>query len=310
MARKAGNPLWRARAFRPSDVDLHPTSIGMKKRNDIPPFIFDNSPFLSAFFISFAVMIPEGERIMVNAVRQFREEVREHHPALYQECKVFCGQEAHHAKETMLLNESLASVGMPIDEMYAFADRIAARVKKLPMIDQMAFTGGAEIFTALLGDMILANPEIMDGLHPYARINLTWHLMEEIAHKSVTHDLLEAVDGTQWKRVYGYGIAVSSAALVGAACTYIMYRKYPREFTVRDTARGLWWMFGLGKNAGHLRRIIPRSIKSLGPNFHPWSEDNSHLVRNAMLQLEKMLAQEGTRGEASSVKYSELKVLA
>ena len=39
--------------------------------------------------------------------------------------------------------------------------------------------------------------------------------------------------------------------------------------------KGLNWMFGFGKNAGHFRRMLPEYFDFFRRDFHPWQHDNS-----------------------------------
>ena len=61
-----------------------------------------------------------------------------------------------------------------------------------------------------------------------------------------------------------------------------------KNMTVRDTAKGLWWMFGFGKNSGYLIKSLPFLLEYFEPNFHPWDDDNSHLIREWRAELDKI----------------------
>ena len=186
---------WAARAIKPKNVTIKPKGLNLELPDSTPTYWFDDSPFLTFFLTAFSATFPEGEKFMIDSVRMFRDQVKDSHPELYKECSGFIGQEAHHSKEHALLNDFLSDRGVPVNRLEKMIEAWVPRIKSLPKKDQMAITGAAEHLTALFGDLVLNNPEIIDKVDPNIRPLWVWHAIEEIEHKAVTYDLFEAVDG-------------------------------------------------------------------------------------------------------------------
>jgi len=289
--KSATKPLtWYAKVLRPKSVSIKPKPLGMKLDDATPTYWFNNNPFLTHFLTAFSAIFPEGESFMIHTVRLFRADISGN-KALHKDCGGFIGQEAHHSNEHSIINDFMVKRGVPVDKLEAFIDWWVPLVKGLPEKDQMAITGAAEHLTALFGDMVLRNPDIINQVDPAVRPIWVWHAIEEIEHKAVTYDLFEAVDGSYVRRVYGYAIALTFLSLFVTYGTALFMIEDRKNFSFSGTAKGLWWMIGLGKNAGYLRKSAPFLFEYFKLDFHPWKDDNSHLIEEWRPELDRMLAE-------------------
>lgn len=278
---------WAARALRPESVSIKPKKLGVKLGDSTPTNWFDDNPFLTQFFTAFSATFPLGEQFMIDTVRIFRGAVKDN-DRLYKECAGFIGQEAHHSNEHEMMNEFMVERGMPVDKLETFIEWWLPIFQGLPEKDQMAITGAAEHLTAMFGDLVLRNPEIMERVHPTVRPIWIWHAIEEVEHKAVTFDLFEAVDGDYVRRIYGYVLAL---ALVGGFSVYgtLLFMWNDRQnFNIRHTFNGLNLMFGFGKEKGYLRKIVPQFFEYFKEDYHPWYHDNSELIAEWRGQLDSM----------------------
>lgn len=161
--------------------------------------------FLSAIF-------PPGEDIFVRSVRRYRDTIND--PELKRRVAGFIGQEVTHGNQHRALNDRLAEMGYPI----AYWDYLLESTHRqedfwdtqVPNPDRLrffrhlflAFTAGAEHFTAVLGEHVLTRPEIQELLYDdEIRHLLNWHAFEELEHKSVAFDVYRTVGGTERMRI-------------------------------------------------------------------------------------------------------------
>lgn len=278
---------WAAKKLRPASVNITPKALNISADKSTPNYWFYDSPFLTQFFSSFSATFPGGEQYMIDTVRLFRDQVKDH-KVLYKDCGGFIGQEAHHSREHKVINDFMQSRGFPVESVENMIDRILPFFKKMRKKDQMALTAAAEHYTAYFGDLVLSNPEVIENVHPTIRPLFVWHAIEEIEHKAVTYDLFDATDGEYLSRIYGFVLA---SALLGYLTTYGMATSMwvdRKNMSVRDTAKGLWWMFGFGKNSGYLIKSLPFLLEYFQPDFHPWDDDNSHLISKWRSELDKI----------------------
>ena len=60
-------------------------------------------------------------------------------------------------------------------------------------------------------------------------------------------------------------------------------------FNLGASAKGLWWMFGVGKQAGYFRKSLPDYLAFFRRDFHPVQDDNSALLDRSRPMLERLL---------------------
>jgi predicted metal-dependent hydrolase len=120
---------------------------------------------VTAFFDNLSVFFPVGERFFMKSVRAHERFV--HDDALLAAVRLFCGQEGIHGREHERYNEMLAAQGYPVEAMEARVRSLLRFVKRVaPMRLQLAATCALEHFTALMGELLLTDPAILEGADP------------------------------------------------------------------------------------------------------------------------------------------------
>lgn len=242
----------------------------------VPKHWFDNDPVLSHFLNALSLTFPDGERFFVDAVRAFRDTVKD--PERQKEISGFIGQEAMHSLEHDTFNKMLAAQGYR--EQAEGGQKLARYLikqgrERLSAKKQLAATAALEHITAILANRLLKDPALLESMDPAVRDLWMWHAIEEIEHKAVAFDLYQDVCGDYRLRVR----ILLAASLALASYT----SKYTWAFLKQDNlhrnplvlARGAWRLFGFN---GLLTRTVPDFLQFLRPGFHPWQEDNSALV--------------------------------
>lgn len=158
------------------------------------------------------VFIPLGERMFVDAVKAFREQLDD--PDLRREVAAFIGQESVHARVHERVWDELRYQGVPVDAYAAWIEWFRSRLEPhVPAALLLSITAALEHYTAVFGETFLAE-DLTDVLPGEMAALLEWHGAEEIEHRSVAFDVLQEVDGDRALRVAGMAAATALLTLV------------------------------------------------------------------------------------------------
>lgn len=242
----------------------------------VPRHWFDNDPVLSHFLNALSLTFPDGERFFVDAVRAFRDTVKD--PERQKEISGFIGQEAMHSLEHDTFNKMLAAQGYR--EQAEGGQKLARYLikqgrERLSAKKQLAATAALEHITAILANRLLKDPALLESMDPAVRDLWMWHAIEEIEHKAVAYDLYQDVCGDYRLRVRILLAASLALASYTSKYTWAFLKQDNQHRNPLVLARGAWRLFGFN---GLLTRTVPDFLQFLRPGFHPWQEDNSALV--------------------------------
>jgi predicted metal-dependent hydrolase len=267
--------LLRKRKFRYVHPAITPQRMNFKF-HDVPRHWFGGDPVMSHVLNSLSLTFPDGERFFVDAVRAFRNQVSDQEQL--KEISGFIGQEAMHSLEHNAFNEYLADQGYDKEakEGQEFArNKLNLGKKYLSSKQQLAVTAGLEHLTAIMGNMILQRPEIIEKIDPSVRDLWVWHAIEETEHKAVAYDLYQQVCGDYRLRISLFLTASSAILGYTTRYTFVFLKKDGLNHNPLVVGRGLWRLFGY---KGLVTSMIPDCLRYLNPNFHPWQNDNRYLV--------------------------------
>ncbi len=266
------------------------TEVGPRRRHPIQPrrmeFPFDaripkhwfaGSPLATHVVNGVNLLFPAGERFFMRSVRHYMEQIDD--PVLLQQIKGFFGQEGRHAHEHeryfKYLEEQGYELGPFLERFEWFNFEFLEKV--MPHALNLAATAAAEHFTAVMAENALKDG-VLGEAHPMMQALLLWHACEEIEHKSVAFDVLQAVNPSYALRVAGLAFATINMTAWWFFATRMLLRQdgIDREQVKREAQ-------AIGKDDRIVRRVFARGIREyLRRDFHPWDNDNLHLA-NAYL---------------------------
>ena len=239
-----------------------------------------NNRHITHFFNALSMLFPAGERFFIDSVRQYRDRITD--PELNKAVTGFIGQEAMHSREHIEYNNAVGRTGLPAEELHQFTLGLLNWVRKVfPKSTQLAGTVCLEHYTAILGNMVLVDKVMLEGADPAYKQIWTWHAMEETEHKGVAYDV--------WNTVMRPGLKSYLRRSFAMVLTTVLFWPVVAYFYVRLVAAdpetkgkhvaGVWsllkLMFG-GK--GRFWRLVPEFFEFFRPGFHPWDQDNRHLL--------------------------------
>jgi predicted metal-dependent hydrolase len=261
----------------PADLSITPRDRRFGRDATTPRLWHGGRVEATAIYNALSTTFPKGEAYFVESVRAFREGAP---PKLAEEIKAFTTQEAIHSREHEAFNKRAESSGYDLSRLEARVAERLAITKDRPPIVNVAATMALEHFTAILAHQLLADPRHLEGAEQATADLWRWHAAEEIEHKGVAYDTwLYATRG--WPRFKRWKVKAKVMLLV------------TRNFLVDRTAGALelmrqdgvtgakaWWLLltYLWVRPGMFRKIAGAWVKYFLPGFHPWNEDDRHLL--------------------------------
>ncbi|WP_373083070.1 metal-dependent hydrolase [Zhongshania sp.] len=235
---------------------------------------------ITHFFNALSIFFPDGERFFIDSVRHYRGRIQD--PALKESVRGFIGQEAMHGREHEEYNQALIDKGLPADRYGRIVVRLLGFFTRFtPKISQLAGTIALEHLTAILANMVLSEPRILQNAEPRFAALWKWHALEETEHKAVAYDVYQEVIGGG---LIGY-IRRCSALLMATLIFWILVipfhiglvRKEGQALNVRGWLSVSNFLWG---SPGVLRRTIPDWLDYFKPGFHPWDHNNKHFLND------------------------------
>jgi hypothetical protein len=231
----------------------------------------------TAIYNALSATFPVGEAFFVESVRAFRDSAS---PKLAEEIKAFTTQEVIHSREHDAFNRRAAEEGYDLGKLEAQVAKRLAITRSKPPIVSLAATMALEHFTAILAHQLLADPSHLEGGDPETVALWRWHACEEIEHKGVAHDTwLHATRGwprwKRWKVKAKVMLYITRNFLVDRTAGALELMRQDGVTGVRAWARLLWYLW---VRPGMFRKIARAWLRYFLPGFHPWNEDDRHLL--------------------------------
>ena len=241
---------------------------------DAPKYFFRGEKGVTALFYALSAVFPDGERMFIDAVGQFRDRIPD--GQLRRAIATFAGQEAQHGRIHEAYNAYAAERGFRVGPVSAAVARRTAFMKaRLPPVVRLAATAALEHFTALMAEQVLGDAAHFDGVDEAHAKLWRWHAAEESEHKAVAFDVLEAVSGSYFVRIRSYAVtSVMFPTLTMLHTYYLMW--HDGSFT--DLRAHLGLARFLIVEPGLIPRLLPGWLDYLRPDFHPWDRDDRALL--------------------------------
>ena len=248
---------------------------------DLPRHWLGGNVLATHFFNGLNLVFPDGERFFIQSVRDRMDAIQD--PELLRQVRGFFGQEGRHAHEHERYFEALEAQGYRIRGFLRRFHRFSEwMTRRLPAPLRLAMTAGAEHYTATFGALALEDEALLEHAHPTMYKLIVWHATEEIEHKAVAFDVLQATHPSYLLRVAGFLLA--SLALFGwtlAGTRMLIRQDRVSRALLRENRAELRRLDG-----GRAPRRVWRGIREyLRRDFHPNQVDDLGLAHRRMLQI-------------------------
>jgi predicted metal-dependent hydrolase len=261
----------------PADLSITPRDRRFGRDAATPRLWHGGRIEATAIYNALSATFPIGEAYFVESVRKFREGAP---PKLAEEIKGFTTQEAIHSREHDAFNKRAADAGYDLSKLEQRVSERLAITRDRPPIVNVAATMALEHFTAVIAHQLLANPRHLAGAEPETADLWRWHAVEEIEHKGVAYDtwLFATRDWPRYKRW-----KVKAKVMLLVTRNFLVDRTAGAlELMRQDGVTGLkarWLLLSyLWLRPGMFRKIAGAWFKFFLPGFHPWNEDDRHLL--------------------------------
>lgn len=261
----------------PADVNIPPRDI--RFTNDLAKthHWLGGDPVGTAVFNALSLTFPDGERMFMDAVRHYRDQVD---GKLAQDVKGFIAQEAIHSREHHALNQLIDREKYPVAEIEAaIRERIAFSRSRGPM-RMLISTIALEHFTAMMADAHARNRNLFEDTDPAIERMWRWHAMEETEHKAVAYDVFLRVTQhwTPWQRYFRRTLAMAlitfffTKNITHYAARILEADGYTYKDALKAVKKYVW------RTPGLFSRNAKTYFAWYRPGFHPWDDDNRALV--------------------------------
>ena len=218
--------------------------------------------------VALSLLLPYLEPYLIRTMRAAKARVTD--PALAKDLEAFVAQEGHHYRQHAEMNAALRIPDAALPKVRALEAELDADYRRFTKTRSLAFNlAYAEGFEAMTAAMAIVftgedhskwNPELLDLF--------TWHLVEELEHRTVAFDVYEHVHGRYATRLFvgvyaqyhllRFLIRASEAMAVGD----------PRMQTEFGGAKG--WRARRPRLLRLLtRKVLPRVARSWRPGYDP-----------------------------------------
>lgn len=249
---------------------------------EIPGHYIRDNIFSTHFVNSLHIIFPVGEDFFVKSAKRLLPLITD--PELKQQVLGFIGQEATHSREHNKFWEVLRKQGYNIDRYERFTRWFANDVaealyfkvlpKKKAEILSLAITASLEHYTAMLGEVVFEHESNWDMLPEDMKTLLKWHAAEELEHKAVAFDMLNAIDDSHQIKVMAMILATTILfSYIGIGVI---------DFTLQDKEKN--WkkmpadLVDFIRTIGHpsFRKFVSQWQLFFRKDFHPNDMDNIH----------------------------------
>ena len=208
-------------------------------------------------------------------------------PELQKEVRAFIGQEAHHGKEHQAFNDFMAKKDLPIARIEAFVKKaIAFEEKNLSKERMLAKTCALEHFTAMFAEMILENPQFLDGIDDRLKPLWLWHAIEESEHKAVAFDVYQKTVDNYWIRSSEMAVTTVMFSFFTGLHTVELMRASGEQRNIKAIAQVVNKLLGKKR---FFRGKLPHYLAYYRPDFHPNDRDSTQLRNKGLALLKSYL---------------------
>lgn len=239
-----------------------------------PKHWLGGSPFKTHFLNSLTIIFPTGEKYFIRSIKNYLNQIESQ--LLKEEAKLFIKQESEHFKEHEKFFKILTDQGYQYTNLVGMLDKIVANILE-PYLDDktnLSITAGLEHITALLSEISLEE-NFLESAPQKLQDLFNWHAAEEIEHRAVAFDVLQAITQSYGKRIQGIIIGYVIISIFSALSTsYLLYQD--KELFKFKTIKDFSDIFFFDEKL--FFKAIKIFMRYLSPDFHPNNEELDDLA--------------------------------
>lgn len=232
---------------------------------DIPRHWLPDNEVVSSLLNAYTILVPANEAFYIRTLNACMPHVAS--DALRGRCQAFIRQEAQHGVAHKRYWDNLDAQGYTYRGFERTVDRVVFRTmdRYAPLWLRVSLVSCVEHINAFLGYEFLSQSILVEA-DPSVRDLMEWHFAEEIEHRAVAFDLLQAIAPRYAVRLLGALTTTTLfyALMIGMATSLLAQdRLVWRKASWRQVAHHF------GKGHGMARRTLRHLRDYLHRDFHP-----------------------------------------
>ncbi|MET0582833.1 MAG: metal-dependent hydrolase [Pseudoxanthomonas sp.] len=260
---------------------ITPRRFVRKSPLDIPKHWLPGNEVVSSILNAYTILVPANEGFYVRTLKESMPQLRDEE--LRARCTQFIHQEAQHGVAHIRYWDNLDDQGYRFRDFEKKVDKLVFRVmEKLgPVWLRVALVSCVEHINAYLGHEFLTQ-RILAQADPRVKDLMEWHFAEEIEHRRVAFDLLQAIAPSYAVRLLGFTL---TAGLFYSLMTLQAMRLLAQDRILWrvQTWRQLWFHLGPGHHM--FGRTLRHLFDYLRPGFHPSQMGDDALAAEVLARL-------------------------
>lgn len=262
------------------DESITPRRFTTEFPPDVPRHWLPGNEVVSSLLNAYTILVPANEAFYIRTLNASLPRIAD--PVLRARCQAFIRQEAQHGVAHKRYWRNLDVQGYTYRRLEHAIDRgiFSVMDRWAPLWLRVSLVSCVEHINAFLGYEFLSQ-SILAEADPRVRDLMEWHFAEEIEHRAVAFDLLNAISPRYPVRALG---AVTTATLF-----YLLMTVLAMALLAQD--RALWRKATLrqavshfGHGHGMARRTLKHLFDYLRPGFHPAGLDGGDALAASVLQ--------------------------
>lgn len=245
---------------------------------DIPREWLPSSSAIAALLNTYTVLVPANEAFYMRTISACLPRIAD--PALRETAVAFIHQEAEHGVAHKRYWRNLDQQGYRFRTFERLVDKLTFRMVEriLPISLRISMVSCVEHVNAYFAHEFLSQDMLRDA-HPEVRALMEWHFAEEIEHKRVSFDVMQAVTPSYAVRLLGLALTLP---LFYGLMTFGMMRFLQQDKRLFDRSTWRQFLHHLGAGNHMLVRTLKHVLAYARPSFHPSQLDDAALAKTVI----------------------------
>ncbi len=260
------------------------------------------NPAVTHFFNALSFLFPQGEKYFIDIAKEVLGSIaHDSHFEIHLAVKSFISQESIHGNQHVQYNAVLEKQGFENIVHGYIAQLIKRNRQNYSPLTNLANVCAYEHYTAVLGNFILSNPQILKGAQPHMALIWGWHSVEETEHKSVCFDLYKIAGGGWLRRVVRFlSVTLDFNIMFTRQYFYLLNRDgcLKPNCLLGTLGKSLKFFFGW---PGVVWPLLWSGLQYFSPFFHPWKHDNRSLLESWLKVNQSSLREIPNRDHSNSL---------
>jgi len=250
------------------------------------PVVIPGEPERSYGIVALSLLLPYLEPYLIRTMKEAKKRVTD--PDLLADLEKFRAQEGQHYQQHIRFNDAIREWGFP--GLEKFEDELDADYRRFSQTKSLrwnlAYAEGFEALTTAVAHFSFET-KLNDGMHPAAADLFTWHLVEELEHRTVAFDVYDHLCGSYpYRLVFGTYGQWHMGRWIGRVARYLygqderMETEYGGAEASKARQRAQW--------PAIRKHMLPKLLRTYLPSYTPHDiqmTDEMKLMANHYSQM-------------------------